>query len=629
MLTTRTACFCCSMALAGIGTSRAPAATYHVDFAGGDNCADGRTAQTAWKHSPGDSNATGNPAGTALVAGDAVLFKGGVAYHGSITLKASGAEGRPITLDGNTAGTFGKGRAVLDGGRVIESWQPCGDAATAEGNPRWKDIFYADIELDIAPNFKHGEVVLHRQAPRDKMAPWQRVTLFDGDRSLLPISQHPKPADPFYPDLPGGFLLSPSKLEVRPADGATVLTDVKLLVQPEPDHYQGMFVGVHGGNNHVYFAAVTGYDPTAHQLRFAQLKATTYPTTRYAFFNSVKLIENAGEWAVVPIGPGRTRFYLLPERLEGGRPANIGFPDFATGVAVEGGASHIVLRGFLIQRYAGGAGGVSVGRNAPRSKDILVADCEIRFVSGHAAIGPHYCDGIVIENCYVHHCPGWTTGVFLNRVDDYVVRNCRLDKNSGSGIRHYECKRGRIEDNVILNHYGMHSSTINVYEGCADLVLERNYMHNTVAINRNAENIVFRNNIVDGQNKAAVNVAMWTSGRAGGTAIRNIVFENNTFVNANREQNWSSAIFVQSGRGVSAPQGLVIRNNILDRLTPPATGTIENNVFLRETETRVAGTGGVVEGDLRKLFVDPDNGDFRRLPGGPRMDAGAVLPPPH
>ena len=37
------------------------AATYHVDFAGGDNAADGLSPQTAWKHSPGDPSATDKP----------------------------------------------------------------------------------------------------------------------------------------------------------------------------------------------------------------------------------------------------------------------------------------------------------------------------------------------------------------------------------------------------------------------------------------------------------------------------------------------------------------------------------------------------------------------------------------
>ena len=94
-------------------------ATYYVDFAGGNNQADGLTPQTAWKHSPGDRNATDKPRAAKIEPGDTIVFKGGVAYHGEIQLSVAGSEGKPITLDGNTAGKFGQGRAILDGARMI------------------------------------------------------------------------------------------------------------------------------------------------------------------------------------------------------------------------------------------------------------------------------------------------------------------------------------------------------------------------------------------------------------------------------------------------------------------------------------------------------------------------------
>jgi hypothetical protein len=218
--------------------------------------------------------------------------------------------------------------------------------------------------------------------------------------------------------------------------------------------------------------------------------------------------------------------------------------------------------------------------------------------------------------------------VFLSRVNNYTVRDCRLDKNSGSGIRHYECTSGVVADNVILNHFGMHSSGINVYEGCANVVLERNYVHNTVTINRNAENIVFRNNVIDGLGRSAVCLAMWTSGRSGGRALKNIQFLNNTFVNTTRDVDWSTGIFGQRSSRRSSPEGLVIRNNILDRITNDVPGVIENNIYIRESEKRFMGPGCRVITDMNVLFVDPANGDFRRRPGGPAMNIGATIPAP-
>lgn len=51
---------------------------YYIDYENGDNNNDGTTPQTAWKHAPGDINATGNPLAHVPGPGDTFLFKGGV-----------------------------------------------------------------------------------------------------------------------------------------------------------------------------------------------------------------------------------------------------------------------------------------------------------------------------------------------------------------------------------------------------------------------------------------------------------------------------------------------------------------------------------------------------------------------
>jgi hypothetical protein len=89
--------------------------TFFVDFDAGDDNADGMTETTAWKHAPGDSNATAAAAATSLVPGDVVLFKGGVVYKGSIDIPASGTMNTPLIYDGNSRGIWGTGRAVIDG----------------------------------------------------------------------------------------------------------------------------------------------------------------------------------------------------------------------------------------------------------------------------------------------------------------------------------------------------------------------------------------------------------------------------------------------------------------------------------------------------------------------------------
>ena len=599
------------------------ARTFYVDFDGGDNTADGQAPDRAWKHAPFDPNAEGHPAEIRLQPGDTVLFKGGVRYHGELVVAVSGEKDNPITLDGNTAGTFGEGPAMLDGGRLVEGWEAVASPEQVRGNPLWDRMFTAVISIDIAPNLTHDEIVLHRKAPTHRMPPWQRVILIDGDEGVLPIAQTPKPEMDFYPDLPRDFHVSSHRLETREDPGRTLLTDPENLTATAADAYNHMIVGVHGGNNHVYFANVRGYDPENHQLQFPSFQPSTYEVTRWALYNAPELIENPGEWSIQVEEAGQARIFLLP-RTVGGGPENIAFAQYRTGIDIRDGHGHIHLRGLVIQRFAGGGGGIRVSRSRERSAHITIEDCTVRWVSGAAAIGLNHCDDIVVRNSAAHHCPGWTTSIFASRVNRFTFENNRFVMNSGSGIRHYECKRGEVRNNAILEHQGMHASGINIYEGCEDLLVEGNTLHNAIAINRNAERIVIRNNLVDGQRRLAYGAAMWPSGRVGGRNLTDILIENNTFVNLNPDIGWASGVLYNWRGEAPRPTGLVVRNNILDRLQGrPLPGLVENNLFLRPSQPESLGEGNHGVFDPELVFVDPLSGDFRRHPEGPHPQVGA------
>lgn len=89
------------------------AADYYVDFDSGSDANAGTSTGAAWKHSPDDVNATGTADATTLVAGDTIIFKGGVDYMGKLVIAASGSSGNVITYDG-TGDSWGSGRAVID-----------------------------------------------------------------------------------------------------------------------------------------------------------------------------------------------------------------------------------------------------------------------------------------------------------------------------------------------------------------------------------------------------------------------------------------------------------------------------------------------------------------------------------
>ena len=191
------------------------AATYYVDFDKGDDAQPGTTQATAWKHAPGDRNAAGKPRSATLAPGDAVLFKGGVTYRGSIVVNSSGAEGSPITLDGNS-GRFGQGRAVIDGSEVVSGWQPCRSAEEAGGDPNWKNIYWAWLSAPVAPFSSN---------------------MYQGEKMCW-LAQDPKPQDPFYQDRPEGH----RRIVQATAD---TITDPQVFTQPEADAWDGAWLIVY------------------------------------------------------------------------------------------------------------------------------------------------------------------------------------------------------------------------------------------------------------------------------------------------------------------------------------------------------------------------------------------------
>lgn len=106
-----------------VSFSASAATTYYVDFGAGSDANAGTATGTAWKHLPGDPNATGNPA-SASINGDTIYLKGGVHYLltsglsiGSARYSSSGA--RIISGDLNSWGT---GRAVIDANNTSQTW---------------------------------------------------------------------------------------------------------------------------------------------------------------------------------------------------------------------------------------------------------------------------------------------------------------------------------------------------------------------------------------------------------------------------------------------------------------------------------------------------------------------------
>lgn len=708
------------------------AATYYVDYAGGDDTAAGTTPDAAWQHCPGDSAATDAAKAAELKPGDTVILKGGVRYAGAITCTASGTEDRPITLDGNTAGTFGQGRALIDGGTLVEGWQRCASADDAAGNPSWQRIVYAEVP---------------------KPPSWKAVNLCTGQR-VLPIAQEPDPSDTFfqervsdfykvdrriesempgrvYPEkdthvntrrplvqvvtegrgsavvspVPGaafsieldepvtvekvGISMQPkytaikqvaflgdgellcrgtldpeqvgemetfeldapatfrkltvrlvSTVEEKPKHGWTAirrvgafapdgtnllafdvgmsLSDPEVFTHPAPDYYLGMKLAFHGGHNFVHYLNIDRYDPATHTVYTGFFGDKLYKTTSYSLMNSVKLIDEPGEYSIEPAGDGKTwRLYLMQEPGEQALPTDVAWSAHNKGISVEG-ASHVVVQGFDIRRQGRSR---ASGLNVRGGENITLRDCDVSLVNGGAAVNGSHVKGILVEGCRIHHNPGHTKGLVLHTCTDAVTRRCVFVKNSSTGLDYYNCHGGLVSECRVEDHYGMHANGITFYIGCKDLVIERNLVlrgHVGLTI-QEAENIIIRNNIIDSFGDS-MSVGIWTN-----TPFKNVQFLNNTFIRSKTGSDWAVGLF-SNNRG---PEGLVIRNNVIDGLSGNLPAEYSHNLYTRwgsnqEPDPKLQ-EGELYETDLSKLFVDVEAGDYRPAPGSPLIDAGARL----
>ena len=106
------------------------AATYYVSNAGNDTNS-GLTEALAWKTLAKVNAAT-------FVAGDNILFKKGDSFYGSLTIKNSGAAGKPITF-----GAYGVGaNPIVTGFTTVASWINL-------GNNIWESASAASSFSDI------------------------------------------------------------------------------------------------------------------------------------------------------------------------------------------------------------------------------------------------------------------------------------------------------------------------------------------------------------------------------------------------------------------------------------------------------------------------------------------------
>ena len=730
----------CSHALrelvaASLLASSIPAALatcYQVDFAAGDDARNGLSPDTAFKHSPGDSAATGLAAAVKLLPGDSVRFKGGVIYRGTVGVKASGEAGKPIVFDGNTDGTWGTGKAIIDGGAPITGWQRCASAAEAKGNVRWAEIFHVDVPRPTSfkeLNLCDGTTVLPiSQQPNPKNPFWQEdistyqvatgllvsaggtrlaaekgthehkdlplsglligepalidpvpgagftctldqaqtivavglavqpqyaaikevVVLGDGkellhfdlakdDKGTLQRFELPAPAT--VSSLTFRFLsmyepkgkndwskirqiAAFTKDGTNPLKGAGVMTftDKAYLNQPEADWYDGMTFGFFGGHAFVIEEPILGYNPATGTVQLKAFAGPQYKQTQYCLFNSVRLIDQPGEYSVeATADPKISRIFLLPRTVKDGQPVDIAISTRKVGFALEG-ASYITVQGFTVRRqnaHALLATGPAAG--------VVFRHCEATLVRGVSAIECDKIQAMTVAECQVHDNPGHTRGIVLHTCSSgSVVRGCNIVRNTATALDYYTTIDSQVIGNTVLEHHGMHGNGLTFYVGCRNILVEGNRVANgnNGMTMSDATNFIVRNNLFDSSgNEDGMGVCLWTC-----QSIRDVQLLNNTIVRSDHSKDWTVGLFTNC-KDVA---GLVVRNNIIDGVDGGHGVFAKGGIFSHNLYTRVSkdpkqpqlGTNNLVELDLKRIFVDPAHDDFHLCAGSPAIGAG-------
>jgi hypothetical protein len=173
------------LGLAGLffwGSVSASAATYYIDYAGGNDGNSGTSKTSAWQHAPGMKGCAANCASTTPVPGDSIIFKGGVTWPASVftwTIPSSGTAGnpiyygvdktyytgsaweRPIFDDGGTGnkmlamGYFGLNYVTIDDFEW-KNWSWTGNAGPTSGVIGLAASTYVTVENNYFHGWSHG-----------------------------------------------------------------------------------------------------------------------------------------------------------------------------------------------------------------------------------------------------------------------------------------------------------------------------------------------------------------------------------------------------------------------------------------------------------------------------------------
>lgn len=561
-----------------VGNVPAAAATFFVDFEGGSDSNDGLSMASPWKHHPWDDNATGVPASTSVGAGSEVILKGGVHYRGLLEVSDSGSSGNPVILDGNTRGTFGEGRAIVDGSEILTNWTPAGDG-----------LYWANLPSEAIDVF--------------------RCNLYAGER-MLALSQGPAtPHDPYhFDDLEEMRSIPPSQVS------STSITDPAVFSALPDDFWVGAHVAIWAKPNFIYFPEIESYNPSTGRITFDAVDPYLDRDTKYAILNSQELLDQPGEY-VIDTAAGTV--LLWPRSLED-------LDEVTASVRTHGldflGKDHVTVRGIRFLKHGAGLDmpyqGIAVRSMASSGINNLVFEgnevAYNRSMSRSGAITVAYGTDCRVSGNFIHH-NFRNRGIIVTYGDGHVVEENVLFANGGTGIYFAVTDDSQIRSNLILNHMGTHGNGITLYTNCTECVVSKNQVldGNIAITTKGSIDLTIAYNVFSVHSSLnGYTVADW-GGSTGLTYFNNVV-----------DSHSNKGLFI----GSSSLNGASVRNSVIDGMLVNHSSIVNtHNIYTglswMQDEEDLSTTDMMASDSV--VFVDASVHDYRLVPTSPAIDSGA------
>jgi len=570
---------------------------YYVDYDQGSDKNKGLKSSKPFKHSPGDPDAMDKVKKLHLKPGDKVIFKGGVHYRGNFVIDWSGTKDKPIIFDGNSDGSFGKGKAILDGSQQLSKWEPCKSAADCGGNSNWKKIYKT-----VGPA---GTTC------------WTAGLL--QDNKTLGIAQFPTPKDFDFSDNVGEFH----------SGAATDFTETtvthEVLKELGGKSLIGAYTQVFRTTNRVDVRKISAWDEKTSMITFPKLKTPPYDKRdgRFAIVNSLngKVFDQPGEYVFVENAnsDGTFPIYLWPLEDKDPNKSEITISQQNLAIMIRKSRHFITIQGFTIQKYRQAITNRYDEWNTKEdvNKGLIIRNnkfTRIRQQGYQNTINLISTAFPLIENNHLSY-NAKQRGIAVHTSDSPVVQNNTLHKVGRTPIVFYICTNGKILNNRITDCTGSHSNGISVYVNCKDILLEGNVVWNSnVPFTCNeTTNLTVRNNVFDGFGRSQP-IAFWQGDKG------DILIENNILIRSSSLKSGFTIGGLGDKTGDSFDMKVTIKNNIMaGPMIQVMTGkvwtknvTSTGNIYQFIPDSYKLGEGEKVETDLNKLLENVNEHNYTR-----------------